>query len=806
MPGRLGIMTGVFLAAALAAAGPADTAHGAPLPIATDGRPVATIVVSSEPSAEAWFAAGELQQHLRKITGADIRVVTDAFQVDGPKLLVGESRATREMGLRAADFQPQEYLIGFRPDAIVLMGRDANTPFVSRRLDVVGKAVYAEGQTGKALQFGTGLDALVVRSHGVQDEAGTFEACVWLDSSGDGTLFRIDGGSPWSYLMVMTKGDAISFSAHNSEGNAGGSIVSQPLSLGEWHQVTAIYDAGKGLMKLSVDGVSQGVAPYKAATCGKTGRHLAIGGFVQSSGAVVHPFKGRMDGIRVSSRAHVPSKATTLQADTLLFLDCDDGAAEPTEATGYVMPPPPGGYTPQASCYAVYDFLERHCGVRWYAPGDDGTIIRAAATLAVDGTDVRRRPAMEFRDAPPSLRDLSWGLVARGSYLPEDATLFMRRMRLGGRNFYTMHSFEAYYDRFWKPNPKWPEKFEVSHPEYFAKGYSGNAYPPQLCYSNPALVAQVVKDARARFDAGAEMFDLVPMDNGSHCKCAACQSLIDPKDSDAFFSSGRTSDLFYSFANKVAAELRTSHPDKFVGVLAYFDYARFPKKIDAIEPNILVGPCLSVRNWWCPPMKANDMAFYKQWVEKAPGRIHCLVVYQCFPNDATGGRFKFFPGFHAHMLADAMRMFHEDGVRGIHLCGVAEYIDGYLTMRMMDFADFDVDRALDEFFTLYYGEAAGPMRQIHDLIEETFSNPANYPPAIRDPANYTDYKSGSKLFHQTKEMAWKWLGTQERIDKISALMAEAKAARLGDKERRHVEAFENIAMAHLLEGRKSSGW
>jgi hypothetical protein len=123
---------------------------------------------------------------------------------------------------------------------------------------------------------------------------------------------------------------------------------------------------------------------------------------------------------------------------------------------------------------------------------------------------------------------------------------------------------------------------------------------------------------------------------------------------------------------------------------------------------------------------------------------------------------------------------------------------------MMDFADFDVDRALDEFFRLYYGPAAGPMREIHDLIEQTYSNPANYPPSILDPASYSSRKVGEKHFHQTKEMAWKWLGTKQRIDRITALMAEAKAAPLGEAERGHVEAFDIIAYRHLLEGRAAA--
>ena len=784
--------------------GGGPTTAGEPLRLTVDGRPLARIVVSAEPSAEAWFAAGELRHHLRKITGADVPIVTDAVPVSGPTIFVGESEGTRSRGFTNDSFEPQEYLIGFRPDALLLLGRDARSPVEEHRIRVHGTPTYAPGRKGTSLEFGTGLDALAVRSHGVRQEAGTFEAWIWFDESVDGTLFRIDGGEPWSYLLVGGNGRTISFSAHNGRGGPDGTIASAPLEARAWHQITAVYDAERGLMKLYVDGRSQGIAPYVPGSVSKAA-HLSIGGFVTHRGEIANPFRGRMDAIKVASRARTPSQGPSVEEDTVLFLDCDDGAGAPRDALGFVMPPPPTKFTPQATCYAVYDFLERFCGVRWYAPGDDGTVIPEILSLSVAGDDVRRKPALEFRDAPPSLRDLSWGLVARGSYQTQDATLFMCRMRLGGRNFYTMHSFDGYYDRFWKKNPKHPESFEGRRAEFFAQGYPKADPPPQLCYSNPALVEQVVKDCRVRFDAGADMVDLVPMDNDSHCRCAACQAALNLKESDGLFSSGRASDLVHGFANKVAAELRKSHPDRFVGVLAYFDYARFPRNIGTLEPNILVGPCLAARNWWCPPMKENDIGFYKSWVEKAPGRIHCLIVYQCFPGDATGGRFRFFPGFHAHMLADAMGMFHEDGVRGIFLCGVAEYIDGYLTLKMMDRSDLDVDAALDEFFRLYYGEAAIPMRQIYDVIERTYSDPANYPPSVRDPRSYANRKLGEKHFHQTKEMAWTWLGTQDRIDRIKALFAIANATQVGEAERRHLEAFESVAYRHLLEGRASAG-
>ena len=49
---------------------------------------------------------------------------TDKQPVKGLRILVGESQATRNLGIRGADFAPQEYGIAVRPHTIVLIGRD----------------------------------------------------------------------------------------------------------------------------------------------------------------------------------------------------------------------------------------------------------------------------------------------------------------------------------------------------------------------------------------------------------------------------------------------------------------------------------------------------------------------------------------------------------------------------------------------------------------------------------------------------------------------------------------------------------
>ncbi len=88
------------------------------------GMPACSIVIAERPSPAAQLAALELQCHVMKITGAEIPICSENKRDEGRRILVGESSMTRRFRLRGGDFEPQEYLIAFRPDTIILIGRD----------------------------------------------------------------------------------------------------------------------------------------------------------------------------------------------------------------------------------------------------------------------------------------------------------------------------------------------------------------------------------------------------------------------------------------------------------------------------------------------------------------------------------------------------------------------------------------------------------------------------------------------------------------------------------------------------------
>ena len=517
-------------------------------------------------------------------------------------------------------------------------------------------------------------------------------------------------------------------------------------------------------------------------------------------------------------------------AIALMGRDKDDfGEVKYSADDPFVFRTWPDLFDEQGTLYAVYDFLERFCDVRWLSPTEVGMDFRRIDTLIVRGNSIRRRPAFRYRDlgwvmgmsenydAATSLwpresaeakvyeaaayPDLHHRFPGRWQYIHAKrgrARLFLHRMRLGGEKYRANHSFYGYYDRFWEQNVKLPDLFVEKRPEWFARGQKGR--PPQMCYTNAELVQQVIQDARGYFDgkglmpravACGDFFALVPMDNSSYCKCDTCRTLYN-KDEEAcpHFSNGRWSDYVFGFANEVAKAVKQSHPDKYLATLAYASYARYPKRT-RLEDNLAVQLCLHVRNTYDRSMQANDLEILNSWASKEKDRPIYLWLYYCFPAErGHRGGWHVFPGFFAHQIAQSFKLYHRLGIRGAFFNGSGQDVDNYVTFRHLDDPSRDIAAVLDEFFGRYYGAAAEPMKRFYLMVEETYSNPENYP----EPQ---DLRS---IGHQTEEMAWRYLGTPARMEKLEGLVTHARSLASSSLEKRRIELFEKGVWDYMRAG------
>ena len=113
-----------------------------------EGKAACVIVIAEKPGPSARLAALEIRSHILKVSGAELPIRSEKEAAEGCRILVGESSATRRLGFRSADFKPQEYLIAFRPDTIILIGRDWEDTEASRKVE--GRST--SGETLQALR------------------------------------------------------------------------------------------------------------------------------------------------------------------------------------------------------------------------------------------------------------------------------------------------------------------------------------------------------------------------------------------------------------------------------------------------------------------------------------------------------------------------------------------------------------------------------------------------------------------------------------------------------------------------------
>ncbi|RMG77360.1 MAG: DUF4838 domain-containing protein, partial [Bacteroidetes bacterium] len=418
----------------------------------------------------------------------------------------------------------------------------------------------------------------------------------------------------------------------------------------------------------------------------------------------------------------------------------------------------PGWWDEKGTLTATYDFLKRFCGVRWLNWTDYGTDYPVKKTLIVSGGYIKRAPAFKYRDVLTYINlegfDSAcslWHPRSKGYKKYEEAAFarthanfpsqwiyrvyakrnmtkaYLYRNLVGGEKFGANHSLYNFYDRFWKKNPKNPNVFKGHRPKWFAQGNMYKARPTQLCYSNPEVVEQVIKDANAWFEGkplnpyngkvmkdenrnrfwGKNFFAVVPMDNHRWCKCPQCQKQIKPYSTDSKFSNGRASDYIWGFVNKIARGLKKRHPDKMISALAYSDYTHYPEHVK-LEDNIAVQLCLPIRNVYNKPVQKNDWNILSEWSGKEKGRPLYVWLYYCFPTEMCNrsknpNTWHCFPGFFGHYIDKAFKKYYRSGVKGMFFNGFGQDVEAYVTFAMLDNPNQNADDLIKEYFNRMYG-------------------------------------------------------------------------------------------------------
>ena len=511
-----------------------------------------------------------------------------------------------------------------------------------------------------------------------------------------------------------------------------------------------MIEIGKQFASFSGDELEIVLAPEGCKTTGFAAKELGffLGKVLSAKVPVVSaPTKGKMSiyvGISKYSRAAGMDESKLFRDAFMIrhapagiyILGRDDASADPEKVL-------PKGiwaqYFERGTLFAVYDWLERFAGVRFYFPGELGTIVPNQKKLDVCHAEIFDFP--DFPDRKVSQYHGSWpGKPASDRAFPEK-NLAAYRYRYETRYIPNNHGLArlGYLLRFGK-----------KHPEYFALMNNGKrhndismAHAGSLCYSS-GIAEEIYQDAKSFLLGEAPSkrgvlyttrrdgrylekngivvwdpsgfqkgyFSIMPPDGYSRCYCKMCGKKFGTGENYA-------SEFMWSFVSDIANRLKKEKIPGYLTMMVYRPYRNIPKC--EIPDNVLVT--VSERGPWSYYNAGELKASHEEvraWSRKL-GRKVSLWNYLC-KMEKTG-----FPGIPSPTPGSIVPYYREIAhcISGAYMESETDrYINNYLAYYIFGkYAwnhTIDVKAIIAEHHKLMFGDAAPEMKKLFDLFEEVW--------------------------------------------------------------------------------------
>lgn len=426
--------------------------------------------------------------------------------------------------------------------------------------------------------------------------------------------------------------------------------------------------------------------------------------------------RSRMDGVKpvVLGRAALPRLEKPLSAKGTF-----PGMFALTSTKDFVLIAGIHGGTAIGVC----ELLEQQ-GVRWFMPGDLGTVIPEKNTITVAEQEIAQAPSFGSRWFQMPNKDWQIRVRCGGTAFP------------GGHGLHGLPSFKT-------------------NPELYAL-INGQRSQRQHCLSNPKTLEYVVEAVKAsRAKGHGPTIGMGPNDGRGFCECENCKKL-DGGDFDPFSSDPSVTDRYIWFFNQVLEKVSDKYPDTKIAFYIYHTYMRPPVKWKP-DPRItgaLAPIALDRVHGFSNPIAPEKS--YAKWLYQEWGKIMPELYDRGYwSNLADPG----FPFIIVHRLRDEIPACHTLGVKGWRVETFPNYActlpSNYIAAKLMWDHKADVDALLKDFAEKFFGPAAGPMGQYITLMDSTLRDsdhatgcawdmPLHYPAAMRKQAR-AFLEEGTKL-------------------------------------------------------------
>lgn len=414
---------------------------------------------------------------------------------------------------------------------------------------------------------------------------------------------------------------------------------------------------------------------------------------------------------------------------------CDDGSKSEREVQGAFRAGIWGNMYERASEFAVYEFLERFAGVRFYFPGPLGTVVPRRKELALPQTEIVNKPDYTYRDYA------AWEM---GAWFDEEhrkdgRQIMHHRHRLLTEFVPCSHGLNEFH---------YLKRFGKTHPEYFQMLADGKRntdpkypQPGQLCHTS-GIWDEIYADARsfllgepatvrgipAGYPPGRGEFgwncntkaikgmgkfvDVMPQDAFQPCHCENCRKAYRPDKTDSSYAS----ELVWGRVIELCRRLKSEGIEGTVTMMGYTPYKN-PPAMD-FPDNLMVmvargGPWSEAN----PAAAAKEKAEIKAWAEKT-GKKVWLWNYPCKFRGEFPAIPEHCPRAWAKYYKDLSPWIFGAFAQNTTTRWMYGHLNTYVYSKVCWDNGTDVDALLEEYYTLMYGGGREEMKRFFEALEK----------------------------------------------------------------------------------------
>ena len=361
------------------------------------------------------------------------------------------------------------------------------------------------------------------------------------------------------------------------------------------------------------------------------------------------------------------------------------------------------GGKPRGTLYGVYTFLEDVLGCRWLT--SKVSHIPNVSVVKLPELDMEKIPVLATRTALfKDTYDGDWAARNKINCWPP----YRLEEKHGGKLGMSRHFVHTFYELV----P--PDQYFDTNPEYFSLVQGERKRSDgQLCLTNPEVFHIALRQLKRwlKEEPNATIFGVSQNDWTGACECDQCLA-IDEKEESPIGS------ILY-FVNRLAESIEEDYPDKKIETLAYW-YSRKPPKHTKPRSNVIIRLC-SIECCFLHPL--DECEKNKSFVQDIIGwgKMSDQVYIWDYVVDF---HHYLMPFPNLRVLQSNIRFFIRNSTLGImaqgaHTAFGTEFAElkAYVIAKLLWDPDLDLNRLIDEFLHLYYGNSADSIKAYIQLLE-----------------------------------------------------------------------------------------